>query len=340
MNIRLLCGTLLLVMIVAFVLPSVLVEDGGGARSDELGSESQISGIRDSVVRDQSQRSSTGNESYSRVFRDFSEDEKLNDIHSRLNDLAVNESLFFKESYIEELVRDLSDQSFQAREAFQGRFSGLFLNLIDLDSSKKLDRFSEAFLATEAVLGKHRWEGVESSTYILDQVVGHSFRKKYNLFNEINKLESQDSRRRLASRIVPQAMVYFEDGFEDVLKTLPQEDLPEVEQQVMVQSARTGGYLVPSLEICLNGGGHSGTHSKIVEEWFSQPKEIWEKSQEIESVINEAQSGPRKDTLIANLITVVAAADSGVARDWVEKIENPEVKQEALKAVERLAKAK
>lgn len=339
MNIRLLCGTLLLVMIVAFVLSSVLVEDGGETRSDELGTESQISGIRDSVVRGQSQRSSNGDGSYPRVFRDFSEDEKLNDIHSRLNDLSANESLFFKEGYIEELVRDLSDQSFQAREAFQGRFSGLFLNLIDLDSSKKLDRFSEAFLATEAVLQTCRWEGIESSTYILDQLVGHSFRKKYNLFDEISKLDDQDSRRRISNLIVPQAMVYFEDGFEDVLKTLPKEDLREVEQKVMIQSARTGGYLVPALEIYLNEGGHSGTHSKIVDQWFSQPKEIWEKSQEIENVINEAQSGLRKDTLIASLITVVAAADSSVARDWVEKIENLEIKQEALKVVERLAKA-
>jgi len=141
----------------------------------------------------------------------------------------------------EKLVGDLCDPSFHAREAFQGRLSGLFLNLIDLDNSNKLASFSEAFLATEAVLERHRWEGIESSTYILDQVIGHSHHKKYNLFNEINKLENQDSRRRLTSRIVPQAMVYFEDGFEDVLKTVPQEDLPDVQQRVMVQSARTGG---------------------------------------------------------------------------------------------------
>jgi hypothetical protein len=156
------------------------------------------------------------------------------------------------------------------------------------------------------------------------------------LLGELAKIDNEEHAESLRTLLIPEMVVREDQRFHRYYQNLPPEERQRADQEVMEISALRGRYQMPAVELYLSGGGEDGLQEELPSKWVSRPNWIWEHSEELTDLLGSAASPERKDAFISKMIVPIATKDPEVAASWLESINDPQVRLDAERVLQRL----
>jgi len=308
---------------------------GGGSSKnpDELSGNSSHFPEGRSKSRNSERRPSSENGlPKGKSFKGLSIDEMGGSLSSRIERFRKGD--YSSPEFVSQLLDDLDHFEPFGGEVYQGYLVSVFLERIDTENGSDATSFLDLYNELQPNLQDKKWGELSVSESLISRLVTHSYSKKYNLIEKLNSVPSGSTNKELMKEVLARSVVYFQDSHEEHLSKLPPEERVKVDQDILKLSALTGNYTMPSISMYLDGLGEEGRHPDLVKKWLSNDKDFISNSRSIEDVVNNAQKGDRRDTLIAEMVKAINnLGQKEAALEWIKEIDNSEIGEEALSSI-------
>ncbi|MFC7337206.1 hypothetical protein ACFQY0_08455 [Haloferula chungangensis] len=306
---------------------SHITEDNLGSNSKEVTRKSSSNPASRASTKDETRDS--GNVDQARSdgsglrFSEMTEQGQRTNLLQRLSslkaDLAASDQ---PDRIITEFLSDHASMNGLQKMAMEGMLENKLAE-IDPDDPDPFHWLATIYSSIQPGLGAGTPYGETHEELFLGVLYSRAKQQGIDMIAGIEKIPDTESGTMFKMKFIPEMIVLGQDSYAELVDGMPLETRTEIQQGVMETSARHQIYREEALGLYLSEEGRSGNHEKLVSKWFQDPAWFWDRSNEIAERIAESPQGPRRDTVLKELIPILSHSDPEGAYGWTELVADP-----------------